>query len=143
MGVKGDERINRRSSTAAKRSTADAARERDAVGWGGFIDVRLDADQREAFKLWALDNESDVFSLTEGLLVLGHKVSLSYSAGNDTFVAALTGQLVEGLLERRTASAFAGNATTALLLLLFKHYILVQGAWANAASLTTRGDEFG
>lgn len=143
MGVKGDEQVNKRSAATAHRNAKNAARERDAVGWGGFIDVRLDADQREAFKAWALENESDLFDLAEGLLVLGHKISLSFSSGNDTFVAALTGLLVEGVMERRTASAFAGDATTALLLLLFKHYVLVQGVWANAASLTTRGDEFG
>lgn len=115
------------------------------IKWGGFIDIRLDEDQKAAFRVWALDNEETVWTDFAEIVSGGFKYGLSYDSENDCWIATFTasGENLMGLRDRYCLTARAPAWQTALALLVYKHVEIAHGNWGEYRPVTHRMDNFG
>lgn len=95
--------------------------------WGGFINVRLDDEQKSSFHAWYEDNSSTVSGYVDDVLSEGMKVSLAYDRENQCYIATFTGALVGGSNERYVATSRAGTLNECLGLAVWKHFYLADG----------------
>ncbi len=109
----------------AKKAAAKSAE----IQWGGFIDVKLDADDKAAFR----DFESSNFQWTylEDVLADEIKLSLSYDGDNDTYLCSLTSIKHAGNNLRCVLTARADTWERAIMLAIFKHAALLEGDWGR------------
>lgn len=101
------------------------------AAWGGFINIRLDDEQKSAFYAWLEDAAQTIHQLTDD--VLGHeaKVSLAYDTKNSCYIVSYTGALVLGSNERYVVTSRAGTLHEALALAAWKHFYLCDGDYGN------------
>lgn len=100
--------------------------------WGGFINIRLDDDQKEAFYAWEGDNGQFVPAYVDEMLGAGCKLSLSYDADHECYVVSVTGALVAASPKSRFCSnSRAGTLPQALALTVWKHLVLALGDYGN------------
>jgi hypothetical protein len=101
------------------------------AAWGGFINVRLDDEQKEEFGVWYAENAANVGSFVEDILGEEAKVTLVYDRENECFVASVTGAIVGGSNERYVATSRAGTMIEVMGLLVWKHFFLADGDYGN------------
>lgn len=101
------------------------------AAWGGFVNIRLDDSQREAFGFWFGENASRVAQFLDEILGEGMKVGLSYDRENQCYIATFTGALVGNSNERYCATSRAGTLNECLGLAVWKHIFLTQGDYGN------------
>lgn len=99
--------------------------------WGGFINIRLDDEQKSSFHAWFEDNASAVARDVDDILAEGMKVSLAYDRENQCYIASFTGALVGGSNERYVATSRAGTLNECLGLAVWKHHALANGDYGN------------
>lgn len=105
--------------------------------WGGFINMRLDEDQKAEFYEWLIDAAAHVESEMDDMLASGLKVSLAYDWDNQCFVCSVTGSLVGSDRESRYSSTSrASTRHEAFALTVWKHHRLVEGDYGNYAPRT-------
>lgn len=124
--------------------TGTPVKERD-VPWGGYVDLRLDEDDIEQFRVWsAAEAESFWLEFVE-LLGKGFKFGLSCNVEGDFYLATFTahGDRVIGLEDRYCLTARAPGWEEAVMLLLFKHLVMARGNWGNFRPKTRKMDRFG
>jgi len=108
--------------------------ERDIDGdpeWGGFINVRIDAETKEQYKAWLEGEGQSYWKYLEDLLAEGLKFGLSWDAENNCYIATLVGFgcLVDDFRYcLNSRSDISGDATA---LLVFKHEVLARGDWSS------------
>lgn len=142
MGTNGSTNRRAENKSASRRPTKSAS-ERNRVEWNGFIDVSLTDAQKDAFRAWRLETETDLPDLLAGIAVAGHKVTLNYVQSNDSFSASITGSLKGDPAFAQTVSAFGRDVITALQMICFKHYVIAQEDWSAVESAARIADEFG
>lgn len=142
MGYNGDKGIRGSNGSKEKRPRKSSA-ERNQVVWDGFIDISLTDDQKDAFRQWRLDTETELPGMLESIAVAGHKITLNYVQSNDNFSASITGQLRGVAGTAQTASAFGRDVTTALQMICFKHFVIAHEDWTTVAAQPSVKDEFG
>lgn len=100
--------------------------------WGGFINIRLDDDQKEEFHLWHQENAAHFPAAFEDMLGDGVKVSFSYDAPHQCYVCSVMGALVGSDAGSRYASTSrAGTMPEVIALSVWKHYVLCGGDYGN------------
>lgn len=99
--------------------------------WGGFINVRLDDDQTEAFHAWDEENPTEGARVLEDVLGEGMKVGLAYDRENQCTIVSFTGALCAGSNERYCCTSRAGTIREAIQLAAWKHSELARGDYGN------------
>lgn len=100
--------------------------------WGGFINIRLDDDQRTEFYAWYEANAQYVEAALDDMLAAGIKVTVAYDSHNECFICSVTGALVgANKLARYTSTSRAGTRAEATALTVWKHYDLCAEDYGN------------
>lgn len=99
--------------------------------WGGFINIRLDDEQKSSFLAWFEDNTQTISRLLEDALGEGIKHGLSYDGKNQCFICTFTGALVFGSTERYVSTSRAATMLEAIALAVWKHFVLCDGDYGN------------
>lgn len=102
-------------------------------GWT-FAKVTLTREQRDEFLTWAEAINEDTVEIMTGVLLEGYKLSIKLDEENETWIATLTGDETSKHNAQTSMSARHMELDTALLLVVYKHTVLCEGAdWENAA----------
>jgi len=103
----------------------------DEVEWGGFINVKLTSDEKEAYTQW-LDGDGASFwaMLVDGIST-GLKFGLSWDGENDCFVATYSGCGVVDDDRRYCLTARGATMESATALLVFKDVIMLEQDWGR------------
>lgn len=98
-------------------------------GWRGFIDVSIPSETH--WEEVAEQSPKGGFrEILQDLVGAGLKVSLAYSAANDGYMCALTGQAESGDNMGLTMSTWASGLDRALCGAWYKHVVICGGkAW--------------
>lgn len=104
--------------------------------WGGFINIRLEDEQRELFEAWYVENSAHVGVDLDDLLAEGVKFGLSYDKENECYVATIMGALVGGSNERYVLTSRAGTVNDTIGLAVWKFSVLAGGDCGNYAPKT-------
>jgi len=99
--------------------------------WGGYIDVRMDEENRRLWKDWDEANGGDVLGWLIDCIGQGLKLGGSWDGENNCYVSSLNGQGVKGSTKRFTLTARASSIPEAFSILCYKHYVLLEGDWGN------------
>lgn len=108
------------------------------AAWGGFINIRLDDQQKAEFADWFDRNGQDVPLMLDDILAEGMKVAFAYDRENQSYVVTFTGALVGGSNERYCATSRAGTFDKCLGVACYKHGILARGDYGNFRPKTGR-----
>lgn len=108
---------------AAKKTTKVKKAE-----WKGYHKINLTREQNEDFE--ANHSQTEVtFSELDILINNGYKISLNWDDYNTGVSASLYASNQKMEWAGYTLSAWAGDAQTAVALLLYKHYVVAQEQW--------------
>jgi hypothetical protein len=113
--------------------------------WGGFINVRLLDQDKADFAVWQADNAATLWTDLQEYLATGFKLSLSYDADGDFYLATFTaeGREIIGIDLRCCLTARAPEWETAISLLIFKHEVLAQRNWGSYRPASMTFDKLG
>jgi hypothetical protein len=109
----------------AKKSSNPA---KDEIVWGGFIDVKLTAEQKAAFAEFEAEFQ---WTFMDDLLADEIKLSLSYDDNTETYLASMTSVKHAGNGLRCVLTARAGTWERAVMLACYKHFALLEGDWGR------------
>lgn len=96
--------------------------------WKGYHKINLTKEQDALFTA-EYANRAIPFSDFDILVNNGYKLSISFDSYNHGVSAALYAQDKKMEWAGYTLTAWAGDAETALKLLLFKHYVVARELW--------------
>jgi len=101
--------------------------------WAGFAQVNVGDVEKHHFEIWLSSIGDGWWPILQDELAAGLKLSLVWDGANDCFIASLTGRPdLEGMHSWTAClSARAGEMTTALALLTYKHSELTGGDWTD------------
>lgn len=100
--------------------------------WGGFINIRLEDEQKAEFFAWYEENKPNVAPYFEEMLGAGIKASISYDADHECYVMALTGALMGSTPGSRfCSSSRAASLSEVTALSVWKHVVLARGDYGN------------
>lgn len=99
--------------------------------WGGFINIRLDDEQKSEFLVWYEDNAKNVAQYWDDLLGEEPKTSMVYDREHSCYIVTVSGALVGGSTERYVSSSRAGTLLEAMALSVWKHFVLAEGDYGN------------
>lgn len=113
--------------------------------WGGFINVNLNQADKAAFIDWKELQGDSIRATIEDLVSIGFKLSLSYDAPGDFFLACFTGEglALVGDEARYCLTARAPGMGDAIALLLYKHWVMLDRDWSAAQKPFAKDDRFG
>lgn len=95
-----------------------------------FCDIRLSKDDKKAFDQWATEHVPDAFDLLDALVNSGVKASYSWNDNNDCYTFSLTDLEAKSANHNVVMVSRADNFQEALMLGLYKHYVLApDGLW--------------
>lgn len=107
------------------------------ASWGGFINIRLDDEQKDAFFAWYRSGGVDVEAAYDEMLGMGIKVTSAYDWENQCYIVSCTGGLVGANRDHRyTSTSRASTLHEALGLTVWKHYVLCEGDYGNYSPKT-------
>jgi len=99
-----------------------------------FVTYTLSSDDKKAFPVWQKKNLEHLDDLIVGLLQTNHKISFSFSEGNDSFICSVTGKPEDCNNASKCYTSHAKDYSTALWVALYKHYIIWDnGVWESLA----------
>ena len=105
-----------------------------------FANVRLTADQREEFILWATQQEAEGEEIVASLINDEVKISISRDIENETWIVSLTGLKDAARNAKTTMSARHNDLHQCILLIAFKHLVVCKDTdWSSYAGT----DEWG
>jgi len=99
--------------------------------WGGFINIRLDDEQKAQFYAWLEGNSQFISGYIEDLLGEEAKITIVYDIANQCYVVTVAGTLVGGSTERYVSSSRAATLPETLALTAWKHFVLAEGDYGN------------
>lgn len=111
--------------------------------WGGFINIRLEDEDKAKFDLWWSEHRTDAWSAFDDMLGEGMKVSLAYDAENECYICSLTGNGWKDSVKRWCMTTRAGTMDEVIALAMWKHYVLSDGDWGDYAPKTGRKKSWG
>lgn len=109
----------------------------------GFVSCDLDKALKEQSKVWVNENREALGEKSEALVTDGYKISLSMDRIHDCFQASATCTDSESEDYGFCLTARAPDVWSALGVLLFKHYVVLEGDWASREATATKGDKWG
>ena len=111
--------------------------------WGGFINVKLDDEQKQDFLVWFGERVEPLDRDLCDLLDEGMKVTFAYDRENQCFTCTFTGALVGNSNERYVTTSRAGTFTECMALALWKHIKLADGDYGNFRPATGQLNNWG
>lgn len=102
---------------------------KDDAAWGGFINIRLDEDDKTAFTEWWESSEHSPSLVLEELVSCGIKVTLAFDPENTAWLCSFTGRLVLDSDERFVTTTRAGSMSEVIALAVYKHVYVVRGVY--------------
>lgn len=99
--------------------------------WGGFINIKLDDEQKSSFYSWFENSAQAVSQLLDDALCEGVKHGMAYDGKNQCYICTFTGALVLNSTERYVATSRAGTMLEAIALSVWKHFVLCDGDYGN------------
>jgi len=115
---------------------------KDAPPFKGFVNCEMNAARKEQFKLWS--PKSDDFELAvQECLSPGYKLSFSLDTYHDAYQVSW---FCTAPGDRNAGWCLTARASTigkALLVLLFKHIVVLEGDWTSVAPLDEGEDGIG
>jgi hypothetical protein len=124
-------RTKKPSATGFVSPDKNVKKEELNLDWGGWIDIRMTDELKDAFTKWFEASGNLFWSLLEEILADGLKASCSWDATNDCFVASLNGQGAKSINKRYSLTARSGDMYEAIMLVLFKHVVVLESDWGN------------
>lgn len=109
----------------------------------GFVPCDLTKDLKEAGKVWVAQHADDLSSNTEKLVDNGYKVSFSFDRVHDCFQASATCTDAENADYGFCLTARAPELWSALGLLMYKHYVVLDCDWNSREATPTTSDKWG
>lgn len=106
--------------------------ERKKATWKSFVNVDIPYGDRESAKEVILDADKTVERVSD-LVSQGYKLSVSYSASNDSFIATLTGAYADLPNAGLSMSGFGKDWIVALGSVCYKHFDVSKGTWSSGA----------
>lgn len=109
--------------------------------WKGFLDYTLNEQELEAADAWKL-TPAQMWEGINTLTAEGYRLTLSYSKQLAAYTATLQAGVEQGSASGWALSARDTKAEGALKLLLWKHYVGLDGDWkgiTDAPKKATRG----
>jgi len=97
--------------------------------WGGFINVRVDDQERLLFEEWYENNPQLPALILQELVSCGVKVTLAYDPENAAWLCSFTGRLVSERADRYVTTSRAGSMPEVIALACWKHVYLVRGLY--------------
>ena len=95
-----------------------------------FANVPFGKDDVAAFLKWKDTQAGDVwYENLEELVQSGRKMSISYNNQSDKFTATISCYDESDPDYRSSLTSHAPSATEAMLLALYKHFVMCEGAW--------------
>jgi hypothetical protein len=115
------------------------------VPWGGYVDLRLDEDDKSQFVVWSNAERQSYWLDFVELLGKGFKFGLSYVVEDDCYIASFTayGERLIGLNDRYCLTARSPEWEEAVMLLIFKHLVMARGNWGNFKPKSRKMERFG
>lgn len=113
------------------------------AAWGGFINIRLDDQQKQTFFAWFADAGQSIHTLLDDVLIEGMKVAFSYDRENQCYIVTFTGALVSNSNERYCATSRAGTLIECLGLSVWKHFYLADGDYGSFKPKTGQMNNWG
>jgi len=105
-----------------------------------FVDLRLDAVQKEEFVQWKKALGEDSYSAITDLVGTGHKLSLTWDDNGNCFIASFTCRDERNVNTGKCITSRSDDWYEAALLGVFKATVIFKnGAWLGA----TRKDNWG
>lgn len=102
------------------------------AAWGGFVNIRLDDEQKNEFYVWCEANVAHYHALFADMLGEGLKASFTFDAEHGAFILALTGALMGSApYERFCSTSRAGSLDEVIALTVWKHVELTEGDYGN------------
>ena len=102
-----------------------------------FVDISLTGVGEEAI-FGAFDTVEGVYDHATKLLEDGYRLGFSYNPTNDAFICSVTCKDAESVNFGKTFTAFASSWYDALVVALFKHYVVASQNWNGSQSGVTR-----
>ena len=136
----------KKSVDAPKKADVNAGRKYylpAEAKWGGFIDLRLDEQQKAEFLAWAAESPATWTDDLQEMLAEGLNLSIKFDAENSTFIASVMGAGITNSNERYCLTARSDVWTEALALVVYKHVVLMDGAWDDFLPKTGRLRQWG
>lgn len=100
--------------------------------WGGFINIKLDDEQKADFYSWLEANAAHFSAAFDDMLGDGLKASFSFDAEHECYICSIQGALVGSDPEQRYVSTSrAGSLSEVIALSVWKHVELTQGDYGN------------
>lgn len=99
--------------------------------WQGFVQVDLDDSHSDAITAYASENPA--FTILLDMVDQGYKVTVSYQAATQGYVAAATGTDATDNAGF-TLTGWSGSAEDALVVLGYKHDVVTKGNWQSVAA---------
>jgi hypothetical protein len=122
----------RRTSDTPPKVEAPTRRQSVQSGemeWGGFVNVRLTDEEKDAFNLWLDGDGAKFWSYLVDTISNGFKFGVSWDTTNECFVATYTGQGLVSDDRRYCLTARGGTMEKATALLVFKDLVLLRSDW--------------
>lgn len=113
------------------------------AAWGGYVDLKLDADQHATFDDWFHATNAEWPVLLTDALAEGLSLSVKWDAASQCFVASLAGAGVSNSNERYVLTARSTDMFEAMALSVYKHSILMRGDWGDYKPRTGRLAQWG
>jgi len=109
--------------------------------WAGFIQCSVKDSEREEYDLWLSEAGDKVWRELDDALGTGLKLTLSFDAGNDCYIASFTGRpdLVGSVAWTCCLSGRGGTFEEALAVLIYKHAALLHYDWYEIANNPKKG----
>lgn len=113
------------------------------ASWGGFVNIRLDASDRDAFAVWKEMRGSEFWQMFDDILGQGMKVGFAYDQENECYVCTFTGRLMETEGSRYCMTTRAGTVDESLMLACWKHEMTGSGFYDGYRPKTQKLDNWG
>lgn len=100
-----------------------------------FCNVRLNDVAKKDFHKWAGSDEYDLDALLSHMVDVDHKVTFSYDAKNQTYLASMTCKDSTSANNDCCVVSRAETLAKAIAVMLYKFYVLLSGeAWTTFAT---------
>lgn len=99
--------------------------------WGGYVNLRITQEERGDFDLFCNENADDLETALETAIVDGLKLGVTYDAENSAYIATFTGAGCVGDKARFVLVARGQSYQEAVALLVYKHFVLLDGDWSS------------
>lgn len=128
--------VERAKEARSRKSPVKSEQKSDL--WKGFVACELTEADKVRLKSWRTDNEERLWDRFFTAVDDGYKLSLSFDAHGNAYVASMTGKATGTGNDGMTLSGRGGTLHNAVASLIFKHEVLLERDWSGAGMQTSR-----